>query len=130
MWNELRKFDSREARNNFLKRKKPLSILHAQRHPKCGGLKERDAEVKTQIHTDSCEERAERRPKTKNKRNAISLDTTHSCTCRALNNSKKFHFHRSHDVTGTPRDMQTFRPTPRPLGPTVPMGKDLSIRES
>ena len=90
----------------------------------------RDAEVKTQIHTHSCEERAERRPRTKNKRNAFSLDTTYSCTRCALNNSKKFHFHRSHDVTGTPRDMQTCGSTPRSLGPTVPMWKDLSIRDT
>ena len=80
--------------------------------------------MKTLIHTHSWEERAQRRPRTKNKRNAISLDTTYSCTRCALNKSKKFHFHRSHDVTETPRDMQTCRPTPRPLGPSA-QGKEL-----
>lgn len=80
--------------------------------------------MKTLIHTHSWEERAQRRPRTKNKRNVISLDTTNSCTRCALNNSKKFHFHRSHDVTETPRDMQTCRPTPRPLGPSA-QGKEL-----
>ena len=52
-------WDTREARKNFLKRKKPLSILHAQRHPKCGGMKERyrseDTDTYTQLWRESGE---------------------------------------------------------------------------
>jgi len=52
-------WDTREARKNFLKRKKTLSILHAQRHPKCGGMKERyrseDTDTYTQLWRESRE---------------------------------------------------------------------------
>ena len=86
--------------------------------------------MKTLTHTLRNGERAERRPRSKCKRNAVSEDHTYSCTGCALNNSKKCHFYIGHEVIGICRVVQPWRCTPRCLGPTVPMTRVSSIREN
>lgn len=86
--------------------------------------------MKTLTHTLRNGERAERRPRSKCKRNAVSEDHTYSCTGCALNNSKKCHFYIGHEVIGIRRVVQPWRCTPRRLGPTVPMTRVSSIREN
>ena len=49
-----------------------------------------------------------------------------SCTGCALNNSKKCHFYKGHEVIGTRRVVQPCRCAPRRLGPTVPMTRVFS----
>lgn len=69
-------------------------------------MEKRDTQMETLTHTHRSGERAERRPRSKCKRNAVSQDHTYSCIGCALNNSKKCRFHIGHDVIGTRRVVQ------------------------
>ena len=67
-----------------------------------GEIKERDTEMKKQMHICTSREKAERRPRSKCRRNALTQDHTYSCTGCPLNNSKECHFHLGHNVTEPP----------------------------
>ena len=86
-----------------------------------GEKEERSTGEALETHRHRNGERAERRPRSKCRRNAfhgtsvtVAWDVHGTIPRRAI-------FHMGCDGTGAPRVVQSRSPSPRPLGPMVPM---------